>query len=206
MKITDLTTLRDAVQNVAAHGIINAMWDLVLQMAESRMMSDIKIRRIEQSIYGTLDSPVLPLPEDVFQYQRLVVYEADREKTLEYHAPTTFERLTGAPGRPEAYTVLDQSLVIYPTPISAHEYALYYIPQVRPLTTENPTNDVLTRAPNVYLYACLAEGFFLVHDGEKGSNFLKLYDDAWRNLQSAEDAAKYPLSTPMQVRLPVTLG
>lgn len=206
-RIVDMTTLRDAVSVWATHGEITDNWVSVLQMAEARMMSDVKIRRIEQSIYGTLTDPVLPLPEDVYQYQRLMLLDASgAERSLEYAPPGTFERLTGSAGRPESFTVLDQALILYPSPNKEYEYALYYIPQVRPLTDENPTNDVLKRAPNVYLYACLSEGFNLVHDTKKAMHFMVMYSDALDSLQSAEDAAKYPLSSTLQVRLPVTVG
>ena len=171
-----------------------------IQLAESRMRNDLLIRRMERSEHGTFDGAVIFLPDDCEQIQRLMYYIGDKEFSVPFADPKSVERLTGTSGDPKAYTMKDQAIVLYPTPESAREYTLDYVPFIADLSDTNPSNWILDRAPDVYLWATCVEAANYLHDDMLEAKFNAKYTAARDALFSASERQRTPSNTPIVAR------
>ncbi len=193
--------LRDMVAEDYRHESARTKFDRHLQMAEARIQNDVQSREIEKSDYGTLDKPFIEIPDDWLAPLRLVLYRGSQEVSTLFAAAGPVENRTRGPGKPKTFFIQDQVIMLYPSPGQGYEYALYYIPMIRPLTINAPENYILSRAPNIYRYAVLAECAIHLRDTEGQANYLGLYDQAWASYQSAQNRGKYPLHTPIRMRM-----
>lgn len=197
----NLTTLREDVLETVHHEKADTRFADILRYAEARIRRDVLDSTIERSEYGFVSTPIIELPDDINVIQRLVLYREGREVSTPVQAPGPVERNTNAVGVPRTYNKLDQVLMLYPSPDMQYEYALYYIPVVRPLTITNPTNWVLDTAPDIYLYGCCHRASVMIEDFEKAMAYDAMYVEAWSRYNSQSMRMKYPMNTPVRIRM-----
>lgn len=190
------SAVSDWLQNNAVSGNVVE----IIQMAEGRMKSDIRTRSIEKQLVGDTTQPVIWMPDDLNVLQRVVVYRSATEHSVLYAAPGKAERSTNTVGFPEYYNLLDQSLILYPTPDTAYRYIIYYIPVLRTLDATNDTNWLIERAPQVYLYACLNQAANYVKDWESAEAYERAYQLNLAGIQSADDRTRLPISSPLTIK------
>lgn len=171
-----------------------------IQLAEARIRNDLLIRRMERAVHGTLDGPAIFLPADCEAIQRLMYYVGDAEYSVPYADPKSVERYTDTVGDPVAYTMVDQAVILYPTPSTPREYSLYYIPFIADLSVTNVSNWVLDRAPNVYLFAACLEGAGFLQDEQLMGVFEGRYKQAMDSLYQASERQRMPSNTPLVAR------
>ena len=197
MNYTSLqAAITEWLQSTAATGSV----EQIIQIAEGRLKNDVIARSIEKQLVGNTTQPVVFLPTDLNVIQRLVVYKSQTEHSVLIQAPASAESKTNTVGFPKSYNLLDQSMILYPTPDAAYRYILYYIPTVRPLTDSQPTNWLIERAPNVYLYACLKEAAVFIKDWESAGQYEGMYLTSLAGITSADDRTRFPLSAPLTIR------
>lgn len=182
------------------HDKVTDNFDSLLRYAEGKIKLTVQTSLIELSEYGTVDKPYIELPDDLLVIQRLIIYRGSEELSQPQAAAGAFEDRTKEPGIPRSYNRLDQVLMLYPTPSQAYEYTLYYIPEARPLDFNNPTNSILEKAPQIYLYACLEQAALMLEDFERSGYYAMKYNEAVAELDSASIRKKYSLDTPIRPR------
>lgn len=114
-------------------------------------------------------------------------------------------RWAGVAGRPSHYAFYDGQLQFAPTPDQSYDGILLYVQQLTPLSDSNPTNAVLTEAPDAYLYGALLQATpYLEHDERMGVWQMK-FDAAIEQLNKVRDDESYSGGL-MEARLPVVFG
>lgn len=192
--------LQNEVYNWIANEKIIAQVMTCIQLAEARIRNDLLIRRMERSVHGVFNGAVIFLPADCEAIQRLMYYIGDEERSVPYADPKSVERYTDHVGDPVAYTMVDQGVILYPTPSAAREYSLYYVPFIADLSADNPTNWVLDRAPNVYLFASCLEAAGFLQDEQLMGIFEGRYKQAMDSLYQASERQRMPSNTPLVAR------
>jgi hypothetical protein len=179
---------------------ITAKAETCIQLAEARIRNDILIRRMELPRHGVFNGAVIFLPEDCEAVQRLMYYVGEREVSIPYVSVLSVEHLTSSVGDPIGYTLTDQAIMLYPTPVAARQYTLYYIPFVADLTPTNTTNWLLDRSPNVYLFASCLEAAGYLQDEQLEVKFEARYRQALDALFNASERQRMPSNTPLIAR------
>lgn len=196
----DYAGLKTSVSDWLQNNAVTAGVAQVIQMAEARLKNDTVLRSIELQLTGNLTQPIIFMPADLNVLQRVVVYRDATEHSVLYAAPGKAERQTNSVGFPQYYNLMDQALHLYPTPDAEYRYIIYYIPVILDLSDAAPTNWLLERAPNVYLFASLKAAAVYVKDGMAAQMYEQEYQTALAGLQSADDRTRFPISSPLTIK------
>lgn len=122
----------------------------------------------------------------------LIISTADVVEEARQSMPTT--------GRPRMAYVLNNALILAPTPDQSYNFFVTYYRTLPSLTTTTH-NEVLDDAPDVYLYGALVHAaVFLEHD-ERVPIWKGLYEDAVFALKKDRDARNFGASF-RRARLP----
>jgi len=109
-------------------------------------------------------------------------------------------------GIPRHYTVIGEGFRFFPSPDASYTAEFIRYTRLTPLSDENPSNWLLARHPNAYLYAALAQAELLGWNDERVSSFAALFDNAMEGVSAAypTQADQRPLyaALPLDCRLP----
>lgn len=179
MTITNFSTLKDAILEMNHNGDSLPHLPLFIKLAEKKIDSSrLRLRQNEQRATANIgtDDRFLSLPDNFLQARRVSLISGASVYELQYLAP---EQMTviNSPGRPRAYTVTSE-IEFDRVPDTDYVCEYSYYSTLIPLNDANPTNDVLTAHPDIYLYACLAE----YHRWARDENAANYYDGVFDSL------------------------
>jgi len=152
-----------------------------IELAEKRISAALRARLTETA--GTIATVAgvayAALPSTLLGIQSLSI--AGVTPTIDYLTPDQFKRQyddSGYTGAPREYTVIGDLIYFGPTPDAVYAVDCAYSASVTPLTASAPTNALLTKWPNVYLYGALAESAEVTRDTESGDRWEARFRDA----------------------------
>ncbi len=181
MAITTYAELKTAIQSWASPGggasITSLLGDFVT-LAESNIRRDVRVRSMVQTATGTLSSATLALPTRFLE--ALVVTLADVE--CQYLNPQQFDELSETTHY--YYTIRGTNFEFGQT---TGDYSITYYQAFAAFSGASDTNALLTEAPEVYLFAGLAEA--AVYMRQDPAIWLQRYQAAVAKLQRSERQA-----------------
>ena len=177
--ITNYPTLVAATEEYLARGDLQTYARIFIQQAEGRFNTDLKVVDMHKST-GLLDLTAgrVDLPTDFIDWvavewtppagspQRplmLRYVEADSPEFRTRHRPN---------GPAQFYTVLAGTVRVMPAATGKLE--MTYYARIPALTEAAPTNWLIAKAPEVYLYGTLMEAALFQKDEEKSAQWLGL--------------------------------
>lgn len=159
-----------------------------IELAEARIRRDLRDRRQEVRAEAQVYGEYMTLPCDHVETIRVI---AD-DKILRLADKFNIERfeILGPVAFYRHYNDQVQFMPA-PDPDKGSRVVLEYIAEVTPCSDTNPTNWLLERSPDVYLYGALlaAEGF--LHDDGRIPIWTQAYGEAVSALNIASDKAEY---------------
>jgi len=162
-----------------------------IALAESRINRDLRLREFEATATGSGAS--FAMPSDAVSITRVAVQTSDgRMKVLPYAAPA--QQSLYAPGsgeEPQAFAVLANVVTFLP-PSSSASWELLYYPSIPALTNAAPTNWLLTRAPDIYLFATLMEAEPYLYNEERLPMWQKKYMEGVTSMMAADERQQFP--------------
>lgn len=102
-------------------------------------------------------------------------------------------------GTPRGYSIVERSIAFAPRNAAA-EIRMVYRVKVPALTTDAPTNWLLTRAPDVYLYGALVEASAFLVEDQRAIGWKALFDEAVSDLMADGVRRRYG-SGPLAPRI-----
>ncbi len=102
-------------------------------------------------------------------------------------------------GDPRAYAIVDGSITFAPSSTNS-AISILYARTIPSLTAASPTNWLLTRAPDLYLFGGLIQASILGWDDERVPGFKALFDEAVTEMRS-DGANRRWGSAPLAPRL-----
>lgn len=152
-----------------------------IRMVEARLNRLLDDPNMEVAATVAASGPITTLPSDFGSLVSISTSNADR---LQLMGPVEFAGLDRTlSGSPRYYTITGTGVSFAPDNSSAI-ISIVYRRNIPALTAANPTNWLLTRAPDVYLYGALmqAEGFET--DDSRVSGWKAFYDEAVDELRA----------------------
>lgn len=148
-----------------------------ITLGETQIFRRLRTRQMETTTSDTPNSDgEITLPSDLIEVKR-VVAKTDPRAPLDYVTPEYLDSINArVAGDPQVYTIIGSTLTALPFP-SADIEVVYYA-KVEPLSAAAPTNWLLTRWPDIYLYASLGALAVLTHDGGGATNYFALMNQA----------------------------
>ena len=167
--------------------------DLIV-LAEARIARDLRLRRqVSTSTLTTVGGTrTVSLPSDWLEMENLSLATAIEHNMSAVSVEVLgWEYPTGTySGEPRVYAIEGDSILLGPTPDAAYTLNILYYARWAALSV-TPTNWLLTKHPNIYLFATLAEAGDYIQDAEKTVQWDAKYQQSAKALQDAEDAAMF---------------
>ena len=193
MAISNYSELQGAVNDYLVFTDVGAVFDTFLSMAEARLNREIRTREMEQvQAYSSHTGQDITLPTDYLEM--IDFYETGSGgRTLSYLNPGQFwslasSRATG--GQAKYYTIIGEAIKLSPYSSTARNYELHHYAELAALTPTNTTNSLLSKAPDLYLYATLLEAQPYLADQERALEFAALYDRSKESLLASDVRSK----------------
>jgi hypothetical protein len=134
-----------------------------------------------------IQSPYI-LPDDFHK----IISVKTSQRVLDYMTIDQYERhnLILPSGSPQYYTISNNQILCSPSQLT--DITVTYIKRIPGLSNTNPTNEILTKYPTLYLRTCLLYVAEFSHDVEKlvgyesayANDISKVNQTAWGNASS----------------------
>lgn len=160
---TNLAELRQGIIDHLDRNDLAVQVDNFIGLAEVRIQRDTRLREFIQRAPLTLDARFVALPTGIRKLRGLrILTDADGNPVpwpvtyVNLYEMTRLRRCHQRPGIPSHFTRHGNEIELDRDPDQDYGAEIAYSGTIPPLTDAAPVNDLLTRAPDVYLYGALA--------------------------------------------------
>jgi len=194
----DFTWLKSSVADWMHRSDLTGPMNDFIYLAEVRIRTLLRERVSDQAsqINTTAGVEYTPLPDDLMTVRSMTI--PGLQPTIDYMAPDMFNQFfTGAySGLPRCYTIIDGQIYLGPTPDAQYTINIMYRFDMPPLTDTAPTNPVLAKWPNIYLFGALTEAADYSRNLTLRDSFNARFIEAINNANLLE----FDKNGPMRVR------
>jgi hypothetical protein len=153
--IPDYPTLQSTVNDWLDRDDLDSKIGVFVQMAEAMFNRELRTPDMEKFQLLSATSETTALPDD-YLAMRAIYVEGSPDSPLRGVAPTAIRQgYDGSTGTPTAYCLVDGGLVLIPPPSDTTALHLDYFAKIDGLTDAAPSNWLLEKHPDLYLYATL---------------------------------------------------
>ena len=209
--MADLTSFKglcDAVADYLGRDDLEAQIPTFIRLAETRMNRELRLRvmerRAETDVLAHQDAIPLPWRRekgnwDVFLEMRDIAWMDGDGLThdLRYMPPETYS-VSREYGYVRGYTIIGRDLFLLPASDGNGKLRLTYYAEIPPLGKEQPDNEVLLTAPDVYLYAALVEAGPYTRGSAPAEQWAQFYGAAKQKLEQSEQRARFTSNLTMR--------
>jgi hypothetical protein len=154
----------------------------LIVLAETKLGEDLNGRGMDaiDTLPLVVADAYIQLPDDFRNLRSLSIALDGYLRTPEYVTPEQLESRyhTLAPGWPVAYTVIGDQLKFAPVPDMSYPLEIVYQRLIPPLSDAAPTNWLLERSPNAYLFGALMMAQPYIFNDQRLAMFQQMYNDA----------------------------
>ncbi len=178
--ITDISSLYLNLSDWLARNDLEQYYPTFIGLAEARLETRLKAPGMEyETIINSDSSNSYPLPDDYIEWLSATWFSTEDStqqtvRNVEANSPEFTNRFRPN-GNPQFYAVLAGKVKLKPE--RTGKVLLAYYRRLPRLTTANPTNWLLTKAPQVYLAAILAEAYAFQKDETRTIEWMKAMDE-----------------------------
>jgi len=168
-----------------------------ITLAESRINRDLRVRQMETValIPTVAGSRTVALPADFLEMRTLRLLTSP-PRVLNFATLSALGQAWGDQvGTPVDYAITGGSLVLGPAPGGVHTLEATYYRRIPTLSAGSPTNWLLTRNPDVYLYAALMEAAPYLMDDQRLPVWGQLYDRAIGAVKMDDNGSRWNAAT-----------
>lgn len=136
-----------------------------ITLAEARFNRELRVRDMIVRKQAVSDKQYVQLPSDWLHAKNIQIGTT----VLEFKTMDDADRLRAAPlsGKTRYFTIVGSSLELLPTPSDDVEIEMAYYKTIPALSGENTTNWLLTKSPDLYLYASLLQAAPFLDNDER---------------------------------------
>lgn len=207
--ISNYTELQEEIANWLNRSDLTTSIPEFIGNAEARLNKRVRHRDMETSTTLTFDNAgEAPLPTDFVEW-RMLELDTTPKARPEFVEPDSREFLFRFRpfAVPQYFTILANTLRIQP--VQGVGGTFYYFQKIPALTALTPTNWLLDRSPDAYLYASLVEAASFLRDSEAlqeytallGASINSLLEDGRKRRLEREPAPQVPISQTTQEQL-----
>lgn len=193
MAITNYTELRASVADWLNREDLTAQIPDFITFAEARLNRTLRTREMLTRRRTVTTDGFIGLPPDYLEtYQlQLPANATNTPEPLTFIGPDEAARFkaTSMTGKTRYYTIIDGAFELIPTPSSSVELTITYYAKVPALSSTQATNWLLTKAPDLYLYATLANAAPYLQNDERIPVWSQLASSAFDELMMDSERA-----------------
>ena len=158
-----------------------------IRLAESRINRTLRVAEMETAATLTLTDGAATLPADFVAARRATSVRQPLALVTPGWASDNFSTNHG--GAALYYTIIGSTLQTYPS--DSGPISLTYYARVPALTEDEPTNWLLTKAPELYLYGALIEAAPFMMDDARIQGWMTLFLGALKDLKAEDSLGRY---------------
>lgn len=205
MAISNYGELKTEVEDYTHRTDLTAKIPLFIQLAESRINSDLEDYAMEKRADLVVSERLTDLPADMRKILNIEVPISGGRQALmplsQVQMDTLYSFITS--GTPKNYALFGDQIEIQPTPGEETTFDLLYQYRLAGFSADEETNNILTKYPNIYLYAALLEYALYVQADERlpafkdayGAEVARINDEAYERQMSGGPLQIYNLGT-----------
>ena len=198
---TDYSSLKTEIADFLARDDLTTQIDTFIDLAESRISRELETRSQDTrtTLTTSADNAYVSLPTDMRSIRNVKVMNNPRV-TLRYLSPLQVKKeyATTGTGLPRVYSVIGDNLFLAPTPDSILNIELTYKASVSSLSDSNTTNTILTRFPDLYLYASLFYAYTYLLDEQRATQYNALVENILQSIRIDEEKGNYGVGLEMR--------
>jgi len=195
MALSTYSELQATVANYLNRDDLTTLIPTFITLTENRLNRELRVRAnmVRATTTTTAGQAFYDLPSDLIELRNITYDNNSQSHALRYLSPESVSREYGTilSGQPRAYTNLGNDLKLTPTPDAAYTISINYYSQLRSLSDNVTTNDVLAEYPSLYLFGSCLEGAIYLNDTDQTNRFGSVFQKALDDVQRAEEAARY---------------
>ena len=166
--ISNYSELRVAVVSILQRADLTADVPNMIQLAESQINQRLESRFLEKigSITTTTGVETVAAPSDLMSVKNVKITSVSPYEEIEVTTPDSYRKRSenGQTGQPTLSTAIGLNFYFNPVPDADYTVSIVYQGRIIALSDANPTNDILTVFPDVYLYGALANAAPYIND------------------------------------------
>lgn len=203
MALDTYANLKTEIENYLNRDDLTSHLDTFIDLAESRMARDLRLREMEEintSTTTVVGTQAYDLPTGYLE-MRYVALQTSPYRFLRYVTPPDFMRLYNlgvGNGATTHYTIIKNKIHLGKAPDTTDVLELGFFKRPTGLSASNTTNTILEFFPDLYLYSCLAESEPFIMNDERLQVWASLY---LAGVKSANESAQRgrTSSAPLQM-------
>ncbi|MCX2894335.1 hypothetical protein ORG27_12185 [Stenotrophomonas lactitubi] len=190
MAIVDYATLQTSVANWLARADLGSVIPDFIQLGESRINRDLRVRRMQARVAGTAAAGLIPIPDDYTGALSLKVTFAGGQYEIFPLTEVNEPVYPVGSGLPLGYTVVNGNIELAGGQQDI-PYSLVYWTKVPSLSASNQQTWLLTEEPGIYLYAALVEASPYTRDDERTVLWATQYKAIIDRLAAGDEYERY---------------
>jgi hypothetical protein len=175
--IPDLDTLTSTVADWLDRDDLDTKIATFVLLAESMFNRELRTPEMENPYTFTVSDEDTPLPSD-FLAMRAIYREASPDTPLRAMSPTALKQeFSGTTGVPVAYALVSGGIRVAPPPASDELLTMDYFAEIDHLSVAIPSNWLLEKHPDAYLYATLFYAECYLDNATRAAQWKGLLDE-----------------------------
>jgi len=171
-----------------------------VRFAESQFNRELRVRDMMVRAYTTSANELVELPDDWLEHYSLTTADGG---TLEYMTEAGSNRLKGdgMSGETFGYTVVGNAIELVPMPGADMELRMVYYARIPSLGPSQPSNWLLAKYPDIYLYSTLLQAMPYLKDDTRLATWIQLRAGMIESMRLESEASLRPRGGPLIARV-----
>ena len=193
MTIATYTELKTEVADWAHRSDLTAKMDTFCKLAEAVINKDLRVHEMEEILDVTFTDTFYDLPADYLELRAIHIENSGARVPIKSYSPQQLDRLySRATGTANGFAIQGGQIELRPAPsaTSTVDGAITYFTKVDTLTS-NPTNDILTAYPMIYLSAMMIQVYLYLQDDAELAKWSEAYNSQIQQANKSSQAGRY---------------
>jgi hypothetical protein len=183
--IPDLDTLKSTVNDWLDRDDLADKVPTFIEMAEAMFNRELRTPEMEDTAIGEATSEDTTLPEG-YLAMRSIYEEGSPDRPLRAISATAIRQgYDGSTGTPVAYTLISGGIRLVPPPSGTIMLTMDYWREIEPLSVYSPSNWLLRKHPDAYLYATLFHAECFLDNAARAQQWKLLLDQVMQRINRA---------------------
>lgn len=192
MAITNYTELKSAVADWLNRSDLSSAIENFISLMETQTERSLRVRQMLVRADAQLDTKYSAVPADFLQARTLKLTSTTPNQSVEFATDDqmdAFDSQRSAPGQPSTFSIVGGQIRVHPIPDAEYTAELNYYSKLPKLSATNPTNWLLTMAPDVYLYGALVQSAPYLKDDARLTVWSSLFSEGLQAVRFADEGA-----------------
>lgn len=190
--IPDLDTLILKVQKWLDRDDLADEVPVFVQLFEAEANRELRTPEMEQTVTFSVEDEDRPLPSNYLAMRAIYRENGTADTTLRGMSPTALKaEYEGSTGIPRAYALVSGGIRVAPPPADEYLLTMDYFARIEPLSVVAPSNWLLEKHPDAYLYGTLYYAEAYLDNAVRASQWRGLLDTVFAKINKSTRADRY---------------